>query len=385
MAIASPLLALLASQLLGDVSLPVLVARVPRADWKSVKLLIQGGPAMRTNFRARAFTLVELLVVIAVIGLLIGILVPAVQATREAGRKLQCANNLQQIGLALHNRLAAHGKLPPNGVFNFDGSKMVASSPWSAISRILPFLEQESLSKIIDFKIGYNTQTSVSSQRVGTYLCPDERNDRGSGTDPTYGNKHWTLNYAVNLGTWAVLTSKASGMQYGDGAFSPNRETRPVDFRDGMSHTLAIAEVKGYTNRISGGSNTSVFNPPPPPPSSPEELVSSFSLGAFDPAKFTHVEWVDGKVHETGFTTVFPPQTAVSYPSDETAYDIDFVTATESSLGDTYAAVTSRSYHPGGVNALLMDGSARFFIGGIHQEVWRALGSRAGNEVVADY
>ena len=65
------------------------------------------------------------------------------------------------------------------------------------------------------------------AKRVATFLCPAEVNDKGSGTDPTYGNKHWCLSYAVNLGTWGVLTRKATGMQGSDGAFSPNRGYGP--------------------------------------------------------------------------------------------------------------------------------------------------------------
>jgi len=76
--------------------------------------------------------------------------------------------------------------------------------------------------------------------------------------------------------------------------------------------------------------------------------VASFPLGTFNPSSYTHVEWVDGKVHETGFTTVFAPNTRVTYSSGGTDYDVDLVLATESSVGDTYAAVTARSFHPGG-------------------------------------
>ncbi len=339
---------------------------------------------MQSNFRRRAFTLIELLVVIAVIGMLVALLLPAVQAAREAGRRMQCANNLRQIGLAMHNRLTTFRALPPNGIYTYSGSVMVSTSPWSAVSRILPFIEQENLAQAIDFNVSYNAQPGISSRRIATYVCPDEVNDKGSGSDPTYGNKYWTLNYAVNQGTWAVLSGKASSMRYGDGAFSPTQEIRPSEFLDGMSNTLAVAEVKGYTHRVSGNSNAS-FNPALPPPSSPEDLFASFSPAAFDPAKFTHTEWVDGKVHETGFTTLFPPNTKVEFVSGAASYDVDFVSATESSLGDTYAAVTSRSYHPGGVNVLLMDGSTRFVAGSIRQDVWRSLGTRAGGEVTAEY
>src|SRR5262249_48967875 len=164
------------------------------------------------------------------------------------------------------------------------------------------------------------------------------------------------------------------------------------DFADGLSNTLALAEVKGYTPRVSGAPNTVRFAAPPPPPSAPAELGASppfglagLSRAPFDPARVTHAAWVDGKVHETGFTTAFAPNTVVGYPSRGTTYDVDFVSATETSPGDTYAAVTSRSYHTGGVNVLLLDGSVRFVSDGIALATWRALGTRAGGEVVGDF
>jgi prepilin-type processing-associated H-X9-DG protein len=328
--------------------------------------------------------LIELLVVIALIAILIGLLLPAVQKIRDAAARAKCQNNLKQIGLAMHSYMDVNNGLPPNGVFTSTGSAVVQTSPWSAVSRILPFIEQENLFRGIDFSLPYSTQPAVTSQRVATFICPAEINDKGSGSDPTYGNKNWTLNYAVNLGSWAVLTNKATTMQGADGAFSPNRGFRPGDFTDGMSNTLGLAEVKSYTPRISDSVNTVTFASPPPPPSSPGGLTA-FALAAFDPTKQTHVEWVDGKVHETGFTTVFPPNIVVAYPSGGTTYDVDFITATEASLGDTYAAVTSRSYHTGGVNTLLMDGSVHFISNAVAPQTWRNLGTRAGGEVVGDY
>jgi prepilin-type N-terminal cleavage/methylation domain-containing protein/prepilin-type processing-associated H-X9-DG protein len=334
--------------------------------------------------RRTAFTLIELLVVIAIIAILIGLLLPAVQKVREAAARIKCANNLKQIGLAMHGYMDANNGLPPNGVFTYTGSTVVQTSPWSAASRILPFIEQENLFRNINFATGYSTQPGISSSRVGTYICPSEVNDRGSGTDPIYGNKNWTINYAVNLGTWGVLTRKASGMQGSDGAFSPNRCFRPGDFIDGMSNTLGLAEVKSYTPRISVATNTIVYSSPPPSPVSPADL-GAYTLAAFDPTKQTHVEWVDGKVHETGFTAVYSPNTVVTYSSGGTTYDVDFITATEANLGDTYAAVTSRSYHTGGVNVVLMDGSVRFVSNSIPQATWRALATRAGGEIVGEY
>jgi prepilin-type N-terminal cleavage/methylation domain-containing protein/prepilin-type processing-associated H-X9-DG protein len=332
---------------------------------------------MRTHHR-RAFTLIELLVVIAIIAILIGLLLPAVQKVREAAARIKCANNLKQIGLAMHSYMDANNGLPPNGNYIYNGSGITTTNAWSAMSRILPYIEQENLFRNIDFSIGYGTQIGVSSKRVATYICPSEVNDKGNGTDPVYGNKHWVINYTVNEGTWAVLTKKSSAMQGGDGAFAPNRGFRPGDFTDGMSNTVGISEVKAFTHRLTGSGSGSA-----PPPSSPSEVSSGFGLGAaaFDPSRHTHVEWVDGKVHETGFTTTFPPNTVVTY----SGYDVDFVSATESNTSDTYAVVTSRSFHTGGVNVLLMDGSVRFVRDSIPMLTWRSLGTRAGGEVVGDY
>jgi prepilin-type N-terminal cleavage/methylation domain-containing protein len=307
--------------------------------------------------RRRGFTLIELLVVIAIIAILVGLLLPAVQKVREAASRIKCANNLKQIGLAVHTHMDAFDGLPANGNYAWNGSGVTTTNAWSALARILPQIEQENLFRTIDFATSYNAQPGVSSKRVATFLCPSEVNDRGHGTDPVYGNKHWPVSYATNQGTWPVLTAKASGMRTWDGAFGPNRRGRPAEFTDGMSNTIAAAEVKAFTHRLSGANN---------------------------PASFTHVEWVDGKVHETGFTTVFPPNTLVPYTSGGSTYDVDVVLATESAVGDTYAAVTSRSYHTGGVNAMLMDGSVRFVRNTVAPGTWRALGTRSGGEVLGD-
>src|SRR5262249_43110785 len=129
-----------------------------------------------------AFTLIELLVVIAIIAVLIGLLLPAVQKVREAAARIKCANNLKQIGLAMHSYMDANNGLPPNGNYAYSGSAVVATNAWSALARILPYIEQENLFRNIDFSLGYNVQVGVSSKRVGTYVCPSEVNDKGSGT-----------------------------------------------------------------------------------------------------------------------------------------------------------------------------------------------------------
>jgi prepilin-type processing-associated H-X9-DG protein len=315
-----------------------------------------------------------------------------VQKVRESAARTHCLNNLKQLGLAMHGYMNDHKTLPPNGIYAYNGTSVVQVSPWSALSHILPYVEQNNVYRGIDFNTPYSVQPAVTSKRIPLFLCPNEINDKGIGVDPTYGNKHWTLSYGVNLGTWAVLTGHTTMMNGGDGAFSANIGFGPAHFTDGMSSTLAMAEVKACTNRISGSPNNLSYPFLVPPPSSPAELGASppfglpgSSLGAFDPARYTHAEWVDGKVHETGFTTTFTPNTVVAYPFGGSIYDVDFISAGETNLGDTYAAVTSRSYHPGLVNVLLMDGSARSVVNSISLPTWRALGTRGGNEVVGEY
>lgn len=336
----------------------------------------------RTSTRRRfAFTLIELLVVIAIIGILVGLLLPAVQAAREAARRMQCSNNLKQVGLAMHMYMDTNQGLPPNGIYSWTGSAVRTESAWSAMARILPFIEQESLFSGIDLTSSYNSQTQISSQRVATFMCPSEVNDSGQGSDPVYGNKHWTINYVINGGTWAVMTNKSGIAKYGDGAFSPNRSYKPADFLDGLSHTLAVAEVKPLTQRVTSADDTATFATPPVPPT----VVASLASGAFDPTAYTHKEWVDGKFHETGFTTTFTPNAKVPFINAGIEYDVDLVLAKESKVGDTYAAVTLRSYHTGGVNAVLMDGSVHFITNSIELATYRALGTRAGHEVPKDF
>ena len=327
----------------------------------------------------RGFSLVELLVVISVIGILVALLLPAVQAAREAARRMSCSNNLKQVGLALHMHMDAKQGLPANGNYVWNGAAVNTKNAWSGMARILPYIEQENLFRGIDFSIGYNSQPSISSRRVATFMCPSELNDKGYGTDTAYGNKHWPINYVLNSGTWAVMTAKSAGMRLGDGAFGPNCTRRPADFVDGLSNTAAVSEVKAFTNRVTGANNAATFTTLQQPPTS----VTSHALATFNPNAFTHVEWVDGKVHETGFTTVFTPNTRVEFSSGSTRYDVDLILATESNLGDTYAAITARSYHAGGVNVLMMDGSVHFVGNSLQLSIWRALGTRAGGEVAS--
>jgi prepilin-type N-terminal cleavage/methylation domain-containing protein/prepilin-type processing-associated H-X9-DG protein len=323
--------------------------------------------------RSRGFTLIELLVVIAIIAVLMALLLPAIQAAREAARRIQCTNNLKQLGLALHNYESTHAMLPPAGCFN---PGLLAPMPsYSVQSRLLPFVEQTSLHNALNYDIPFAIQGTVSQMRVAMLVCPSEVNDKPNVT-PTI--TYYPLNYGICTGTWLVWDPVTR--DFGDGAFGINANIRLADVRDGLSNTISFSEVKAYQPALhDGGQPTGVGVPPP---TSPNELGRY--PGTFD-VTWSHTQWVSGHILHSGMSSGFPPNTVIPYVNSGQQYDIDF---TSSRLGtsdtlQTYLVVTSRSYHPGGVNTLKLDGSVRFSKSTISKATWRALGTRAGGEVLS--
>jgi prepilin-type N-terminal cleavage/methylation domain-containing protein len=338
---------------------------------------------VKTMRKRNGFTLIELLVVIAIIAILIALLLPAVQQAREAARRTQCKNNLKQIGLALHNYLDVNNGFPPSFVSDITsaGVNPTSGGEWSAHARLLPYLEGSNLYNSADLTQAYDSpaNATIQTMRVAAYLCPSDPNDRAR-VDGSGNAEHYPLNYGFNGGTWRVWTNGTR--QAGNGAFAPNKAFKPRDFTDGTSNTLGFSEVKAFTayNRDGGGGSATI----------PGDAVAVNALiagGGSNKANSGHTEWVDGRVHQTGFTTTLPPNTDVTVPGGDREDEGDFTGCREdkSCTTPTYAAVTSRSWHVGIVNSLLMDGSVRSIGENIDLGTWRNLGQRNDGQVIGEF
>lgn len=318
--------------------------------------------------RRIGFSLVELLVVIAIIGVLVGLMLPAVQTARESARRLSCQNNLKQLGLCLQNFEAARKKLPSQGDYQTHGNLVY----WSVQSRLLPYAESSNLHSLINFALPINQQPQIARQRIPFLLCPSEVNDRERPDGPTF--IHYPLNYAINIGEWLIMEPP---LGRGSGAFIINQDMKLASITDGTSNTLAMSEVKAFTPYLRDGGI------PAGPTTVPLQATEIEGFGGEFKVDSGHTEWVDARAHQTGFTTTFPPNQLVPYLLNGKLHDIDFNSMREgrSTTLPTYTVVTSRSYHAVGVNSLMLDGSVRLVTQQIASEVWKAMGTRSGGEV----
>ena len=335
---------------------------------------------MNITRRRTAFTLIELLVVIAIIGVLVALLLPAVQAVREASRRMSCGNHLKQIGLAAQNYHSTFRKFPPSAIVDLSVTSTGNNGSWGVHGRILPYLEQSDLFESVDLSLPWDAQMAIDNVKLEMYGCPS---DPGSGQVRVFDDGRpdlYPTNYGFNFGTYFVFDpADRSG---GDGMFYPNSFLSFRDCLDGSSSTLMAAEVLAWNpyTRNGGPITTDV-------PRDASEVAAVATAGV--QFKTTgHTEWPDGRVHHTGFTTTLPPNPNVVYThTDGREYDIDYNAWQEGKNGSagspTYASIATRSRHVGSVQTLMVDGSVGAVTDSIDLGVWRAMGTRRGREVIS--
>ena len=287
--------------------------------------------------KQRAFTLVELLVVIAIIGILVALLLPAVQAAREAARLSECKNNLRQFGLAMHNYESSFEELPPGYSYVQGPEGNAAGHGWGAF--ILPFIEESTVFDQIDFDEPVYGQFHelVRQIHLSTFLCPTDT------ISPTgfieMGNDRFAMGcYVANFGPPDLDLDQ----EQRDGVFSRNSETEFRQITDGLSKTLMIGERQNGPFRI-GASNGNHFE---------YETTWMASVRDIDDASDDHG-------HMTLFQTGHTPNSSESDDRDVS------------------------SAHSGIAQFLLCDGSVRGITEDISFELYTELGTKAGGEVAA--
>lgn len=331
-----------------------------------------------------AFTLIELLVVIAIISVLISLLLPAVQSAREAARRAACVNNLKQLGLALHNYESLVGAYPPSIVLEGTGNMVRNWIGWSIHSRLLPLVEQGNTFNLANFSFAAESvqNITVAALKIGLLICPSEPDPNPATANVGISN---VTNYGWVMGDWYVWGGFTS--QNNRSPFGPNRSRRISEFTDGLSNTMVASEAlaKQPLYRDCGGLlRVNQPNLIPDPNQSPEALLPEIQGGATCELKAGHSEWTDGQAHHTGITTAWTPNRKIwgTTPTGS-RQQFDITGQREKKGGPTFASVTARSMHPGGVNALFGDGSVRFIKESLSGSVWRSLGTVSGGEVVS--
>jgi prepilin-type N-terminal cleavage/methylation domain-containing protein/prepilin-type processing-associated H-X9-DG protein len=344
---------------------------------------MEEGPKPEATMSRKGFTLIELLVVIAIIAVLIALLLPAVQAAREAARRAQCVNNLKQIGLALFNYESAVGALPPTSILQGvePGSKVRQfKSNWSVLGRITPYMENSPLYNAInfDYKNADVQNTSITLTVVSSYLCPS---DPAPAKNPS--NNYAQGSYGNVVGDWYVWEELG---QVNRAPFSPNVSKPLAAFTDGLSNTLWFSEsrIENYEFRKCKSLGGMTYNNYPDVSGTPAmiALIGPTCSPPPDSGPRGHVTWTNGSVFNSGVTTANTPNAQVLVPGYG-PYSWDLVTIDEDQGGPVFACLDADSYHPGGVNGLMGDGSVRFVKNTVSAPIWRALSSIAGGEVIS--
>ncbi len=335
------------------------------------------------------FTLVELLVVITIIGILIALLLPAVQAAQEAARRMQCSNNLKQIGLAMHNYASTNNEMVPDVCPN-------NSADFSPLAKMLPFYEQANLNNLIDFSMA-SLSTSLASDSkiiaaaktvVPFFLCPtDPETPLHTISSITYAGTNYAMNggsgcinqFTHKTATDGTVSDMPGHMLYpNDGLCWENARIRLADIRDGTSQTLA------FTESIRGPCDT------PAASSTPDFQVYRVTTSASD-SVIPEVEAMEaGGVNSLPGKNGWNGKRQAKWLQGRdpsgcilngrfTPNSTQFPDVVRGSCKYTAA----RSYHPGGVNACFVDGSVHFISDSIDLANWRALWTRALGEVIS--
>jgi prepilin-type processing-associated H-X9-DG protein len=343
--------------------------------------------------------LIELLVVISIIAVLIALLLPAVQAAREAARRMQCNNNLKQLGLALANYESSNGCLPPTGS---DDPGDGLDNDFSSKARLLPFLEQTAIYNALNqtfYGIGVINpaiNTTAVCATIDTFLCPSD------GNDPNFtvlGTKTGQTNYGNNLGlsiTMNGLAFDGPAWRMNDTAKGP--PTRFAAIQDGTSNTAAHSEwLKGrniLTGRQAVWTGTMAYSRNPgsywPGPNGNivtlqqvlQQVASKCQPNVNSPATWDQkgMAWVNNLAGVGGGYShlLAPNKPACFYPQ------YNYPKYNEPAPGnDDVTMINAQSNHPGGVNVGFLDGSVRFIKDTVSLPTWGAIATKAGGEIVS--
>ena len=333
-----------------------------------------------------AFALVELLVVIAVIGVLVALLLPAVQAAREAARRTQCQNHLKQIGLALHNYHTVYNCFPPGRQRTLiDGQGRC----FSAYAHLLPYLEANSLYQQIDFNANPDDPARNGQALRATipfFLCPSDSHQilQANVVSGVIVNSA-VHNYPLNTGTTYPLSPRNPGGVPVTGVFFENSEVGFRQLLDGSSQTVCISETvkadAGGPATWDGVSKTNGFvltRGNDNVISGPEltDYATQCHGAGLQLQQTRGSRWLYGAPGHSMYNHMRPPNDR----------DIDCRGGLPHSIRTNFwwdrlsLNVAARSRHPGGVNALFCDGHVQFATSSIQVSVWQALGSRDGRE-----
>jgi prepilin-type N-terminal cleavage/methylation domain-containing protein/prepilin-type processing-associated H-X9-DG protein len=336
--------------------------------------------------RRSGFTLIELLVVIAIIGVLIALLLPAVQSAREAARRAQCTNNLKQIGLALHNYHSAVGAFPMGNARAYEAPGVVTDwGTFSALAMLLPYLEQAPVYSSCNFSwnIWYGwgdpINRTVWNTKIDAFMCPS---DGGAGRD------HFN-SYHGSIGTGTRVWTEDT-----NGFFAPVRSATTIAmFSDGTSNTIAYTEalVGNYSNLRQKFRNMASGVPGSVPAAADlrDARQNLPAVMAQAEACTLQIRTAPGSNSNRGYrwSTGSPGLSLMNiimtpnmqqHPWSACRWDCSAGCGTD--FGHLF---NPTSVHPGGVNVLMADGSVKFVKDSIQQGVWMALGSRDGDEAIS--